>query len=292
MQREDFWFRFRRSFHELFYGERALTRATSRLVLLTLIAGALYTVGPSIADVLTQDDPGPNSTYIEPEPTPEASETAEPMAEPDSVSSDATTPPEPDSEPTPDYSVEPASEQPPSDDATEPDEEASPSPTPTEEPDSALSPQPRYVLKVPQSMAIDPRANTYFLPSIYMAGSEFSLVCIRGQGINFDLSDKRISNDNYDTSTVMVSGDGGSRLLVAGNTQAVRATINSNGGLFAYTNTGGLRDKSASVTVIATNRATLDPEFCGAADPANMAFFSFRAIGLQLDTRKGTGKLK
>jgi len=91
---------------------------------------------------------------------------------------------------------------------------------------------------------------------------------------------------------VMVSGDRGSRLLIAGQTQAVKETVNSNGGLMAFTSTGGLRDRSVSISITATNRPTLDPKFCSAADPANVAVFTFRALGLQVDTRKGGGKLK
>ena len=118
------------------------------------------------------------------------------------------------------------------------------------------------------------------------------MVCVSGQGVNFDILNKRARDNNSQRRMVMVSGDLGSRLLIAGQTQAVKETINSNGGLMAFTSTGGLRDRSVSISITATNRPTLDPKFCSAADPANVAVFTFRALGLQVDTRKGGGKLK
>ena len=274
---EDFWFRFRRSFYDLFYGERTSVRIFSRLVLLTFIAALVATVAPTVANVVTQEDPGPVSTYVEPTPEPVVDTSTSASPTPEASSSDTSTAQSP--EPTPEYSVAPAK----SDTSTaEPKIEA----------DAPLNPQPVYTLKIPGTLAIDPRANSYFIPSIYLSGSRYSLVCINGYGINFDLLNKRISDDRLDTRTVMVLGDGGPTLRIAGLTSEVLSVINSGGGLFAYTNSGGLRDRSAFVSVIATNKATIDSSFCGAATPANSKAFSFRALGLQVDTKKGSGRLK
>ena len=275
--REDFWFRFRRSFHDLFYGERTSVRILSRLVLLTFVAGLIATVAPSVAEVLTQEDPGPVSTYVEPTPEPSAEATPSESPMPEASTPEPSVEATP--EPTPEYSVAPAS----SDTATvEPKIEA----------DAPLNPQPKYTLKVPNTLAIDPRANSYFVPSIYISGSKYTLVCINGSGINFDLANKRISDDVSDTRTVMVLGDGGPALRIAGRTAEVLSVINSGNGLFAFTNSGGLRDRSASISVVATNKATIDSAFCGAASSANSKVFTFRALGLQVDTKKGSGRLK
>ena len=277
MDREDFWFRFRRSFHDLFYGERTSVRIFSRLVLLTFAAGLIATVAPSVAEVLTQDDPGPVSTYVEPTPQPVGDTSTAASPSPEASSGDTTTAQSP--EPTPAYSVAPAS----SDTATV---------EPIIEADAPLSPQPKYTLKIPGTLAIDPRANSHFIPSIYISGSKYTLVCINSNGVNFDLANKRISDDRSDTRTVMVLGDGSSNLRIAGRTAEVLSAINSGGGLFAYTNSGGLRDRSAFISVVATNKATIDSAFCGTATSANSTTFSFRALGLQVDTKKGSGRLK
>lgn len=277
MDREDFWFRFRRSFHNLFYGERTSVRIFSRLVLLTFAAGLIATVAPSVAEVLTQDDPGPVSTYVEPTPDPVGDTSTAASPSPEAASVETTTAQSP--EPTPEYSVAPAS----SDTATV---------EPIIEADAPLSPQPKYTLKIPGTLAIDPRANSHFIPSIYISGSKYTLVCINSNGVNFDLANKRISDDSSDTRTVMVLGDGSSNLRIAGRTAEVLSVINSGGGLFAYTNSGGLRDRSAIISVVATNKATIDSAFCGAATSANSTAFSFRALGLQVDTKKGSGRLK
>jgi hypothetical protein len=182
-------------------------------------------------------------------------------------------------EPTPEYSVAPAS----SDTATQ---------EPIIEADAPLKPQPNYTIKIPDTFAIDPRANSYFIPSIYLSGSEFTLVCINGNGINFDLANKRISDDRSDTNTVMVLGDGGPNLRIAGRTAEVLSVINSGGGLFAFTNNGGLRDRNGFISVVATNKATIDSAFCGKASSANTKGLAFRGLGLQVDTKKGSGRLK
>ena len=295
--REDFWFRFRRSFHNLFYGERTSVRVLSRLVLLTFVAALVATVAPSVAEVLNQDDPGPVSTYVEPTPEsatepstetttePSAEPTAEPTLEanasespaPEATTTDASSDETP--EPTPEYSVEPAS----SDTATV---------APKIEADAPLDPQPKYILKVPTTLAVDPRANSYFVPSIYISGSKYTLVCFNGNGISFDLANKRVSDDALDTRTVMVLGDGGPNLRIAGRTAEVLSVINSGNGLFAFTNSGGLRDRSAFISVVATNKPTIDSAFCGEASSENSKVLTFRALGLQVDTRKGSGRLK
>ena len=275
--REDFWFRFRRSFHDLFYGERTSVRIFSRLVLLTFVAGLIATVAPSVADVLTQDDPGPVSTYVEPTPEPAVDASTAASPSPEASPTETATVQSP--EPTPEYSVAPAS----SDTATV---------EPIIEADAPLKPQPNYTIKIPETFAIDPRANSYFIPFIYLSGSKFTLVCINGNGINFDLANKRISDDRSDTSTVMVLGDGGPNLRIAGRTAEVLSVINSGGGLFAFTNNGGLRDRNGFISVVATNKATIDSAFCGKASSANTKGLAFRGLGLQVDTKKGSGRLK
>jgi hypothetical protein len=275
--REDFWFRFRRSFHDLFYGERTSVRLLSRLVLLTFVAALVATVTPTVANVLTQDDPGPVSTYVEPTPEPSVEPAPSESPTPEASTTETETAQSP--EPTPEYSVAPAS----SDTATV---------EPIIEADAPLKPQPNYTIKIPETFAIDPRANSYFIPSIYLSGSKFTLVCINGTGINFDLANKRVSDDRSDTNTVMVLGDGGPNLRIAGQTAEVLSVINSGGGLFAFTNNGGLRDRNGFISVIATNKATIDSAFCGKASSANTKAFSFRGLGLQVDTKKGSGRLK
>jgi hypothetical protein len=235
------------------------------------------TVTPTVANVLTQDDPGPVSTYVEPTPEPAVDTSTVVSPSPEPSATEAATAQSP--EPTPEYSVAPAS----SDTATV---------EPIIEADAPLQPQPNYTIKIPETFAIDPRANSYFIPSIYLSGSKFTLVCINGTGINFDLANKRVSDDRSDTNTVMVLGDGGPNLRIAGQTAEVLSVINSGGGLFAFTNNGGLRDRNGFISVIATNKATIDSAFCGKASSANTKAFSFRGLGLQVDTKKGSGRLK
>jgi hypothetical protein len=241
-----------------------------------MVAGLIAIISPTLADVLT---PGPDeapvtqsqeseqATFIEPSPSPSSETVTAQTAPAETPTATAT--------------------------AT-----GSPSPTPTasDEPipevDAPLNSQPVYTIRAQQSIAIDPRADKYFLPPLVIDGPEFTLACIGSPSVSFDIGSKMASDNNPDTSTVAVGGDRSSHVYLAGPTQAVAALLNSGGGLFAYATSFGLKGKYLTLTLVATSAPTLDPEFCSAASGANIRIISFRTIGLQVDTRKGSGTLK
>jgi hypothetical protein len=160
-------------------------------------------------------------------------------------------------------------------------------------PPAPLEIQSRYLLKIPATAAVDPRATTYFFPSIYAStdGSavDYTMVCIGGQGISFDIKNKRVSDDQAD-GDLLISGDFSSRLLVSGTTNQVLNLINSQFGLFAYSNGGSIAGMGVTFQFVAVSKPTVESQFCSAAQSG--ATTTMRALGLGLSIVKGAGRLK
>jgi hypothetical protein len=149
--------------------------------------------------------------------------------------------------------------------------------------------QPKFTIKVPATLTVDPRANTKFLPQINFSGSEYVLVCVIGNGVNLDLSGKRTVSDAAENGHIIV-GDMTSTLFVSGKTADVLNLINSANGLFAYTTSGGIADRSISIELVAMNHPGVKRTFCEYAKSAST--LTFRSMGLGMDTTKSGITLK
>lgn len=152
-----------------------------------------------------------------------------------------------------------------------------------------LSVQPKFSIKVPATLTIDPRATTKYLPSINFSGSEFVLACITGNNVNLDISGKRSISDSAGSGHIIV-GDMTSALFVSGKTADVLNLINSENGLFAYASSGGLSDRSISIELVAMTYPGVKRTFCDSAKSA--ATLTFRSMGLELGTVKSGITLK
>jgi len=152
-----------------------------------------------------------------------------------------------------------------------------------------LSVQPKFSIKVPASLTVDPRATTKFVPQIYFSGSEYVLACINGSGVNLDISGKRSVSDATENGHIIV-GDMTSALFVSGKTADVLNLINSQQGLFAYTSSGGIADRSISIELVAMTYPGVKRTFCESAKSS--ADLNFRSMGLGMDTVKSGITLK
>jgi hypothetical protein len=246
-------------------------RTFSRLVLLALVAAFITTIAPTLADELASDPsviepvgeftPVTTTETVEPSPTVDAP-TETPVA-------------------TPVASPEPSSS-------------GSPSPSPSEEAKvAALKIQPNYVLRLPATSAVDPRATTFFLPSIYIsvkgAQPAFTMACIVGSGVNLDIGTKR-SIENTEGDSFAIAGDRTNLIQVVGSTAQVSNVINSEGGLFAFSGSKSLSGSNAFISLVGVTKAQIDPQLCSKSNTAGST--TMRAIGLELSTVKGQGKLK
>lgn len=152
-----------------------------------------------------------------------------------------------------------------------------------------LSVQPKFSIKVPATLTIDPRATTKYLPAINFSGSEYVLACITGNNVNLDIAGKKSVSDTASSGHIIV-GDMTSALFASGKTVDVLNLINSENGLFAYASSGGLSDRSISIELVAMTNPAVKRSYCDSAK--NTATLTFRSMGLELGTVKSGITLK
>jgi hypothetical protein len=279
MSLEELIDRLKDRFNGYWRSEKRSVKILSRLLAFTLFAAVISTIAPTLADELSTDP-----QMLEPVVQIQDSSTVTIVAETSTAS------PEPSASFTPEAVV-----------SRPPVVESSESPLP-ETTDSAtadgpgvpLEVQPKYLVKLPATGAIDPRASTYFLPHIY-AGSadpaaEFTMACINGtSGMRFDTLQKGIANDSNEGSD-LIFGDRTGLLLISAETNRLVNLINSYNGLFISTWSGGLSGRTLTLRFVAVTKPVVDQTFCGAAQSG--AVMSLRPLGLDLSTVKGSGTLK
>jgi hypothetical protein len=275
MSFEEFIERLKARISDFFNSENKFVRLAARLGSLALFAVVVSTIAPTIADELSSSPevvqqpaqpapaPAPSPTEVEATPTPSASPTPEAQITRPAIASTSPTPLA----------------------------ESGESVTVKDEPPAPLEIQPKYVLRIPNSVAVDPRARSYFLPHIFAAadGAQFTMACISGAGITFDTRNKQ-SSQNSDEGKDLVMGDQSGFLLISSTTARVVNLINSYTGLLVSSANGGLANKALTMRFVAVTAPVVDPTFCSAAKSS--AATAFRPLGLEQSTVKGGGKLK
>jgi hypothetical protein len=274
MSFEEFIERLKARISDFFNSENKFVRLAARLGSLALFAVVVSTIAPTIADELSA--------------SPEVVQPAEPAPAPTPSITEAEATPTPTASPTPEAQItRPAI--------------ASTSPTPLaesgetvtvkDEPPAPLEIQPKYVLRIPNSVAVDPRARSYYLPQIYAAsdGAQFTMACISGSGVTFDSRSKQ-SSQNSDEGRDLIMGDQSGFLLISSTTARTVNLINSYTGLLVSSTNGGLANKGLTMRFVAVTAPVVDPTFCSSAKSS--ASTAFRPLGLEQSTVKGGGKLK
>lgn len=271
--------RLRYRFNDYWHSEKRSVKIISRLLAFTLFAAVISTIAPTLADELSTDP-----------------QMLEPVVQVQESSTVTITPETPTASPAPSatFTPEPTVSRPPVVESSQ-----SPLPESTESatadgPGVPLEIQPKYVVKVPASGAIDPRATTYFLPHIYAGSSdpsaEFTMVCISGtSGMKFDALQKGVANSSNEGGD-LISGDQTGVVVISAETNRLVNLINSYNGLFITTWSGGLSGRSLTLRFVAVTKPVVDPAFCGAAKSG--AVMTLRSLGLDLSTVKGGGRLK
>ena len=274
MSFEEFIERLKARISAYFNSENKFVRLAARLGSLALFAVVVSTIAPTIADELSSSAeivqpagpapaPTPSISAVEVTPTPSASPIPEPEITRPAIASSSPTPLA----------------------------ESGESVTVKDEPPAPLEIQPKYVLRIPNSVAVDPRARSYYLPHIYAAadGAEFTLACISGAAVTFDSRNKQ-SSQNSDEGRDLIMGDQSGFLLISSTTARVVNLINSYTGLLVSSTNGGLANKALTMRFVAVTAPVVDPTFCSAAKSS--ASTAFRPLGLEQSTVKGGGKLK
>ena len=278
MSLEELIYRLRNRFDEYWHSEKRSVKVISRLLAFTLFAAVISTIAPTLADELSS-----SPQMLEPVVQTTDSSTV-------TITETVTASPVPTATFTPD----PVISRPP---VANPSESPLPESTDSataEGPGVPLEIQPKYVVKIPPTGAIDPRADKYFLPHIYAAvidpDVEFSMVCINGtSGMKFDVLQKGAAN-NADQGNELVYGDQTGLVILSAETNRLVNLINSYNGLFINTWSGGLSGRSLTLRFVAVTKPVVDPTFCSAAKSG--AVMTLRPLGLDLSTVKGGGTLK
>lgn len=278
MSMEELLNRLRDRFGEYWHSEKRSVKVISRLLAFTLFAAVVSTIAPTLADELSSD---PQML----EPVGQVSESSTVTYSDTATASPA---------PVATFSPDPVISRPPVATSSEsPLAETSDSATATG-PGQPLEIQPKYLVKVPSSGAIDPRATTYFLPHIYAAVSdpevEFTMVCINGtSGMKFDALQKGSANNSTEGDE-LVFGDQTGLVIISAKTNRLVNLINSYNGLFVSTWGGGLSGRTLTLRFVAVTNPVVDPVYCSSAKSG--AVMTLRPLGLDLSTVKGGGTLK
>lgn len=277
MSWEELSYRLRDRFNSYFHSEKRSVKILSRLMAFTLFAAIISTIAPTLADELSSD---PSMM----QPVTQSSESY-------TVTASETSTASPSPEAT--FSPEPVVNRPPvANESAAPLPESSESAT-AAGPGVPLEIQPAYQLKIPRTVAIDPRAVHRYLPHIYASVAdpdvEFSMVCISGPGLRIDAMAKNLANFS-DEGSELISGDQSGQVIISATTNRVINLINSFNGLFISSQSGGLAGRSLTFRFLAVTKPVVDPIHCGAAQSG--AITAIRPLALDLSTVKGGGSLK
>ena len=277
MSVDEFFERLKYRFDGYFHSEKKSVKYFARALAMTLFAALISTIAPTLADELSSSPS---------------------MLQPEAITSTTTTVPVTESATATDtptamasFTPEPAITRPAIAPSTyQPLPESSDSATAEGQPWEI---QPKYTLRIPASGAIDPRATTYFLPTIFVQAQdpevEFTMACISSAGATVDLKGKGAA-DNAPEGDLLISGDQSGLLILSGATNKVVNALNASGGLLIRSTGGGLAGRSLTFRFVAMTGPNIKSEFCSQAQSGVIT--TIRALGLDLSTVKGGGKLK
>ncbi len=277
MSLQEFYDRLRDRIDSYWHSERRSVKLVSRLGAFALFALAITTIAPTLADELAS-----SPEMLQPVQSSET-QTVQTIGDTETASASplATFSPEP-SISRPAIPMTSASALPESSDSATAEGDGTP-----------LKVQPKYTMRIPGSAAIDPRALTYFMPLIHVAVDDpdvaYTLACINTTAATIDIKGKRVA-DNAVEGDLLISGDGSPLVLISGSTNKVVNAINAANGAFISSTGGGLAGRSLTFRFVAVTKPVIDPLYCSAAKSGVIT--TIRALGLDISTVKGGGKLK
>jgi hypothetical protein len=176
-----------------------------------------------------------------------------------------------------------------------PSDSASPTARASASPSAKPTPHPlanqTMRIDIPNSVPVDPRGSSVYLPPINVSGTQYLEVCATSATAIFDTYSKN-SYDSAFNGSILVAGDLTSSLFITGTIPQVLAILNSDQGLRLINPARPIGGSSALIRFVAISEPVLNPAFCAAATPANSKVVEVRAMGLGMDLIKGTIVLK
>jgi len=174
--------------------------------------------------------------------------------------------------------------------ATSPTPTPTPSPTPT--PPHALTDQ-RMVINAPQSVAVDPRAHSVYLPQIAISNNGNLLICATTNLTALDIGNGDTPKPTgKEASSLIINGSNSSRMQIASIGNQAAYLLNGSRGVRAYSNGRGVAGSYINLQFVALSEPSVNPSLCSSGNLSNNRTIYLRSLDLDLNMVKGEVRLK
>lgn len=144
-------------------------------------------------------------------------------------------------------------------------------------------------MRIPQSVRVDPRARSVFLPQIYAESLNTLLVCLSSNSLLLDIGSQGVQ-DSIDSEDLKVTGDRSNNLVISGDPQTVTSVLNGVSGIRAFRDSGGVANQSLVITLVDLSRPSLDTDFCQRSTGGNSRTITL--LPLALEQRITDGRIR
>ncbi len=134
--------------------------------------------------------------------------------------------------------------------------------------------------RTPNSLKVDPRANSISTQAFALGGAENILVCITSAKANISIG--LVSN-------TLVDGQGTHSVTLSGSASEVLASLTASRGITALSS-GRIAGSTLTYQVAALSEPSIDPKLCGGAKITRSV--AVAALGIDLNTVKTTVKIR
>lgn len=169
-------------------------------------------------------------------------------------------------------------------------EATSPSPPPPPPPPYATSDQTISII-MPNSVRVDPRATSVFLPRMLFYSFNTLLVCISSNSLRFDIGTQGVVDDVLG-GDIMILGDQSNYLLISGHSVWVNGYLNSELGMRIFSDSAGIGKKSVFFRIIDISEPSINDELCLDGSTSNYRSVQIVPLGLNQSISKGSVGLK
>ena len=175
--------------------------------------------------------------------------------------------------------------------SADPSASPTPTPTPTPKPPHAIANQHMTII-APQSVSVDPRARSLFLPQIYVASSGNLLICTSSNLAAFDANVGNVAAAVKGPSSLEITGAYTPSLRISGLGSQAAWMINSGNGLRVFSNYRALAGSYVQLSFVALSEVSANPKLCNDGSPSNTRTIYLRGLGLDLNMVKSGVTLK
>jgi hypothetical protein len=167
-----------------------------------------------------------------------------------------------------------------------------PTPSPTPTPPHAITDQ-RMVINAPQSVAVDPRAHSVYLPQIAISNNGNLLICATTNLTALDISNGDTPQPTgKEAASLIINGSNSSRMQIASIGNQAAYLLNGSRGVRAYSNGRGVAGSYINLQFVALSEPSVNPSLCSSGNLSNNRTIYLRSLDLDLNMVKGEVRLK